>query len=127
MARPRIASSTPRACAGCYGQYPGRVHVDFASAIEGAQLDPERPRAGHVEWVVLCENCVRNAHNLLPHPEADRLAEFAAENAELRERLARSEHYAETLEDAIARRPEREHQHPTVKAAPRKRRYEGKS
>lgn len=107
MAQPRIASRPPRACAACYGQYPNRVHVDFRSAIEGGLIDPDNPRGGHVDWVIVCENCIRNAFELLPEQASQRDA-LARRAEDLRVRAEEAENYASSLEDALSRRPARE-------------------
>lgn len=105
MAEPKLASRTPVACAGCYGQYPERAHVDFRSAIEGRQVDPTNPRSPHVDWVVLCENCISAGFRLLPE-QRDRTDQLQRRIAQLEERCEQVENFASTLEDALARRPD---------------------
>ncbi|HEU4975278.1 MAG TPA: hypothetical protein VFT50_09330 [Baekduia sp.] len=106
MAEAKIAARTPTACAGCYGQYPERVHVDFSSAIEGGPVN-DNPRAPRVEWVVLCENCVRRAFALLPKI-ADGREKLGRQAAALQAQLAEAKAYAASLEEALARRPDAE-------------------
>ncbi|HEY9522452.1 MAG TPA: hypothetical protein VIR33_04380, partial [Thermopolyspora sp.] len=92
MANPRIAAHTPPVCSGCYAQYPGRTHIDFMSAIEGGLIDPENPRGGHVDWVVLCEECVRGAFELLPE-NAERHSAVATQLQAMERRAAEAEAY----------------------------------
>lgn len=115
MAQPRIVP-TPSYCAACYGQYPDRLHIDYAAAIEGRLLDPSKPRGGHVDWVVICEKCLRDGLALVPEQRDQREAE-AATLAALRAELAESREYVTTLEAALAAKP-REHTHPIVTPAP---------
>jgi len=105
MAAPRIANRPPNACAGCYGQYPERLHVDFKTAIEGGPVESEHAKALRVDWVVLCESCIRTAIALLPD-SVDLKAQHEAEVAQLRERCEQAENYASTLEDTMSRRPD---------------------
>jgi hypothetical protein len=92
------------ACAGCLGQYPDRAHIDFRSAIEGAQIS-DNPRAPRVEWVVLCENCARAAVSLLPE-ERDARDELQRRLSITLDDLHDVQDYATTLEEALAKRPE---------------------
>jgi hypothetical protein len=123
MAQPLgLTERAPVACSGCYGQYPERAHVDFRSAIEGGQIDPSTPRSPHVNWVVLCENCIRNAYELLPEQDGKR--ELLAEEAEtLRAKLSEARAYSSRLEDALAHRPSAESPEPgePSRAAPKAR------
>lgn len=97
--------------------------------MEGAQVDPSNPRSAHVDWVVLCADCIRNAHQLLPE-QADRAARLELTIADLGEQLAATQAYADRVEDALSHRPaERAPKAPPApapKAAPRQRkaRYE---
>lgn len=68
-------------------------------------LDPEQPRRGHVDWLVLCETCIRTAATLLPDEKA--LTDALVDQIEaLEAKLSTTIAYAEGLEDALARRPE---------------------
>lgn len=104
MAQPRVASKPPVACAACYGQYVDRVHIDYASAIEGHQIRSDNPRAPHVDWVVICEDCIRSGYELLPE-QASHRDKLSEENARLTTRVAELSDYASRLEDVIARKP----------------------
>jgi hypothetical protein len=121
MAQPRIASRTPNACAACYSQYPDRIHVDYASALEGRLVDPSAPRGGHVDWVIICENCLRAGVALLPEDKSKTEA-FEQRIADLEEQLTQTQAYADRVEDALAARPATRAAKP--KTAPRKNRYE---
>ena len=107
MASPRLATKPPRACAACYGQHLDRAHVDFMAGYEGALIDPARPRAGHVDWLVLCENCIRVAVSLLPEEQAKTEA-LKSKIEALEERADKAESYADSLEDTLQRRPARD-------------------
>lgn len=98
---PRLASRPPIACAGCHGQHPDRVHVDFRTSYDGPVINAADPRVGRIDWVVLCEKCVTRAFELLPEQRLER------ENLErtveqLRERAEAAENYASTLESSSA-------------------------
>lgn len=105
MSAPIIATRPPTACAGCYGQYPDRLHVDFRSAIEGGPIPSEHAKALRVDWVVLCETCIQAAVAILPENVAAKAA-YEAQIAQLRERCEAAENYASTVEDALSRRPD---------------------
>lgn len=124
MANPRLATKPPRACAACNGQYTDRVHVDYMAGYEGGLIDPTRPRAGHVDWLVMCENCIRRGAELLPE-YSTKLAAALQQIEDLETRLKAAQDYADTIEDAFSRRPaERAEREPrTAPRAPRKSRY----
>lgn len=129
MAQPILAGRTPVACAACYGQYPDRLHVDFRAALEGAQVQGG-PRAPHVDWVVICESCLRSGVALLPE-DATQREQAERTIAALTERAEAAENYAASLEDTLSRRPTRERAEREPKAAPakaaRRPRYEAKA
>lgn len=93
------------------------AHVDFESSYDGPPLD-DNPRV-HLDWVVLCQECIETAHSMLP--------ETRDATAALREQLHAAEkerdeigRYADSLEAAVAGRPERQ------PSKPRKPRYQPK-
>ena len=103
----RLLNGTPLKCSCCYGQYTDREHVDFASAYEGPLLDPANPRGGHIDWLVLCDECIRLAHNLVSKDErGEQIAQLAAENTRLRAEARKHQAFAEKLQEALAVRPE---------------------
>ena len=103
----RLLNGTPLKCSCCYGQYPKREHVDFVSAYEGPLLDPKNPRGGHIDWLVLCDECIRNAYNLLKDDErGEKIKELAAENTRLRAEARQHEAFAEKLQEALNLKPE---------------------
>jgi hypothetical protein len=128
MAQPRLAP-TPTACAACYGQYPDRAHVDYRAAIEGRLIDPSKPRGRHVDWVVICEKCLRDGVALLPE-SADPREALEQRIADLEQQLAAARDYADSIEDAFSRRPAEREPAPKSKAPAtrqRKPRYEAKA
>ena len=129
MANPRLASKAPRACAACNGQYTDRLHVDYMAGYEGGLIDPNRPRAGHVDWLVMCENCIRRGAELLPE-HSGRLTAAEQRIEALEAQLKSTQAYADSIEDALSRRPA-ERAPRELKAAPakgpRKSRYEAKA
>lgn len=132
MAQPRIAAQVPVACAGCFGQYPDRVHVDYQSVFDGPQVDSSDPRSPHVDWVVLCDDCVRAGYELLPE-QSNQREHLKLEVERLKADLDEAQNYASSLEDALQHRPAP----PAPKAKPktkstkstkeRKSRYEAKA
>jgi hypothetical protein len=123
MAQPRIAPRAPSACAACYQQKPDTVHIDYRAALEGRLVDPSKPRAGHVDWVIICADCLRNGVALLPEEKtrADALDERVAV---LEGELEKERQYSAKLEDAVSVRPEREPRAPRKAPAQRKPRYQ---
>jgi hypothetical protein len=131
MAQPTLAPRTPVACAGCYGQYPDRLHVDFRAAIEGRLVDPSQPRGPHVDWVILCEKCLRDGVALLPEVKDQREA-LEQRVTDLETQLAAAQDYADRIEDAFQRRPTNHERLNGAEAKPRapkprKPRYESKA
>lgn len=104
MAQPRIASRTPRACAACYQQKTDAVHIDYASALEGRLIDPSAPRGGHVDWVIICEPCLRAGLALLPE-ERTKVDQLEQQVTDLHAQLAETQAYADRIEDALSHRP----------------------
>jgi hypothetical protein len=119
----RLASRTPIRCSSCFGQKPGVPHVDFESSYDGPPIDSSNPRAGHVDWVVICSECIEAAHALLP--------EVRDVVGDLRHRLRETERerdelgsYADKLEAAVVGKPERTKQ--AASPQTRKPRYQPK-
>lgn len=100
----RICPTPPVKCSGCFSTKRDQPHVDFESAWDGPLIDPERPRSGHIDWLVLCQDCLARAHALLPE-QRDRHAALKAENAQLRAQVEEAENYASKVEDALSYRP----------------------
>lgn len=124
MAQPRIASKTPTACAACYQQRPGVLHVDYAAALEGRLIDPSQPRGGHVDWVIICDPCLRNGVALLPDQANARVELLEQQLADLKEELTKTQAFADRLEDALAHRPTpAPKQQKAAKPAQRRNRY----
>jgi hypothetical protein len=107
MAQPRIASKTPTACAACYQQRPGVIHIDYAAALEGRLIDPSKPRGGHVDWVIICALCLRNGVALLPEEERSKVETLEQRIVDLETQLTATQAYADRVEDALSHRPER--------------------
>ena len=129
MANPRLASKPPRACAACNGQYIDRLHVDYMAGYEGGLIDPNRPRAGHVDWLVICENCLRRGAELLPEYRS-KLVTAEQRVKDLEAELKATQAFADRVEDALAHRPaERAERAPkaTTRPTTRKPRYETKA
>ena len=126
---PRIAARVPVACTGCHGQYPDRVHVDFNSAFEGPVIDSANPRTTRIDWLVLCEDCVRTAHRVLPNDERDdEIERLNRQVAQLRQRAEEAETYADSLEDTLEKRPAARQAKPkTPPSGARKPRYATKA
>lgn len=96
--------------------------MDFESSYDGPPIDQSNPRSGHIDWVVMCSECIEAAHAMLP--------EVRDVVGELRTRLAETERerdevgaYADKLEAAVVGKPERK-QSPNTTA--RKGRYQPK-
>lgn len=66
----REALLPPVACAACGGQYPRRRHVDFEVAYDGPTFstnpdDPANPLRVAIDDLVICEDCMEAAANVL--------------------------------------------------------------
>lgn len=119
----RLAHKTPVKCSSCFGQYPDRPHVDFESAYDGPQIDPENPRRGHIDWLVICSDCIQAAAGFLPE-ERDALEQLRQENESVKQALAEADNYIDQLESAHSARPASRGPKSTTQRAPKKRRYE---
>jgi hypothetical protein len=121
MAQPILAAKTPIACAGCFAQYPDRLHVDYRAAFDGPQVPGSGPRSPHISWVTICEKCLRDGVALLPE-EKGRVDALEQRIVDLEEQLKQTEAYADRVEDALASRPASRAAKP--KAGQRRNRYE---
>jgi hypothetical protein len=121
MAQPRIASRAPSACAACYQQKPDTIHVDYRAALDGRLVDPSQPRGGHVDWVIICADCLRNGVALLPE-EKGRVDALEGRVTALLAEVEKEREYSAKLEDAVSVRPVRPEREPR---APKKSRAEG--
>jgi hypothetical protein len=111
-------------CSSCYGQKPGVPHVDFESSYNGPPISTS-PRAGYVDWVILCSDCVESAHSMLPETR-DVAGELRKRIADLEAELADVGAYADKLEAAVVLRPERKQAAPPS-TKPRKPRYQSEN
>jgi hypothetical protein len=121
----RLAHTVPVKCSGCYGQKPGHPHIDFESAYDGPMLDADNPRRGHIDWLVLCDECIASAAAMLPE-NTEVVERLREELAEARANLADADNYIDRLESAHEARPASRRaaqSQSTPKKAP-KRRYE---
>lgn len=107
----RIAHRVPPKCSGCYAQKVGQVHVDFESAFEGPLVDPDRPRSGHIDWLILCEDCVRTAYRMLPENVEDR-QNLLGRIAQLEDDAREAREYADNLRKTL--RKTLDYEQPTV-------------
>lgn len=106
----RIAYHPPSMCSACFGQYPERVHVDFEAAWDGPVVN-NNGTAYSVDELVICEDCMRAAYELLPLSEDaetlhDQLAALRAQNAQLVQYSQALEAGVSRLEHAMGVRPE---------------------
>lgn len=109
----RVAERPPAGCAACFGQYPQRTHVDFGSSYDGPMLPAQENATGvvgvSIDELVICEECLRTAAQLLgltdPGQTTEQLEALTAQAEELTERLAGAMAYANKLETAIAAKP----------------------
>lgn len=100
----RIAPTRPRKCTGCFTTKLDMPHVDFASAFHGPLIDADNPRAGHVDWLILCQDCIERAHALLPET-VDALADLRNQLAQANRELDAERNFASRMEDALQHRP----------------------
>lgn len=116
----RLATRTPIRCSSCFGQKPGVPHVDFESSYDGPPIDQSNPRAGHVDWVVICSECLESAHSMLPDVR-DVVGELRTRLADVERERDEVGAYADKLEAAVVGKPERKTSTPA-----RKGRYQPK-
>ena len=112
-------SHMPLYCSACSGQYPDRQYVDFDAEcdrgygdmqIQGpSQGEGSNAPAIQMDWLILCEDCLREGASIIGLVDA---AELKGENAILRHRLEQeeaarkqAESYADGLEQALNNRP----------------------
>lgn len=85
-------TDTPAYCASCFGQYPERRHVDMEAYFDGPVLDASGTKQA-IDDLVLCEDCVREAAQLVLEGDAallgSKLAQVEKERNELRAYRAR--------------------------------------
>lgn len=103
------------------------AHIDFESSYDGPPIDQSNPRAGRVEWVVMCQDCIETAHSMLP-AQRDTAAELRTRIKILETELREVTNYADRLESAVTARPERLPSKPRPKSEPKPRstRYQPK-
>jgi hypothetical protein len=122
----RLATRTPVRCSSCFGQKPESPHVDFESSYDGPPIDSSSPRAGHIDWVVMCGECIEAAHSLLPQVR-DVVGELRARLADVERERDEIGAYADKLEAAVTDRPARKNFTAPAEKAPkpaRKPRYQ---
>lgn len=95
------ASKPPAYCAGCFQQKPEKRHVDFEAAFDGPSFDT--PEVGHgirmsLDDLVLCEDCITNAANMIGLVDAE---ELKSENQELGEALEEAARDKEEMKATI--------------------------
>jgi uncharacterized protein YecA (UPF0149 family) len=76
-----------------------------------------------VDWVVICERCLRAGVALLPE-EHDRADTLEQQVADLEEQLRQTQAYADRLEDAFQHKPKPAPKQTKPKPAQRRNRYE---
>ncbi len=100
-------TNTPVRCSACFNQQPDLRHVDMDASCDRGYGDEAAVKIAYDD-LVLCENCVKEAAtliNLVPKddPTIDRL-ERELDLATAKRNQA--EKWAQTLEQALAARPE---------------------
>lgn len=99
----RLTDITPPYCSGCFGQYH-TPHVDFESDWDGPVMNKDGLRVT-IDDLILCENCVRAAYELLPKTEDTAVEKL---NTQLKEAKASNKKlttYNRQLETTIASKP----------------------
>ena len=100
----RIAYSNPPVCLACGGAKPHVRHVDFQAAYDGPTFR-EEGAVVTVDDLMICEDCVREAAELLAvDPQPMRELELERDRA-----LSAADgwrEYALSLEETYGRRPE---------------------
>lgn len=96
---------TPAHCASCYLQETDVRHVDFGASYDGPVLEGSIKVT--IDDLVLCENCLRTAVQLLGitgdvEELQDELRLANQEKLELRERVNGLEDYRRKLEAAVS-------------------------
>lgn len=104
-------ASRPIHCAACFNSQEIR-HIDFDAACDRGYSDGVAI-AVSMDELVLCENCVRVGAELLGMTASDTLrAELEDTKRKLdvqRKRQEQAQRYADTMEEALQRRPEPVH------------------
>lgn len=69
---PEIAGKTPPYCSSCFQQQFDKKHIDFSVAWDGGTLRDAGGTLITIDDLILCEDCVRLAANVLAHdPDAE--------------------------------------------------------
>lgn len=81
--RIRLAEPAPPHCSSCFQQKPLMRHVDMGAAWDGPSVPALEHTVGviahHIDDLVLCEDCVRDAGRLLGFGPAEALAQQLAD------------------------------------------------
>ena len=98
----------PIHCAACYAQQPGLRHVDFDAAADRGYAG-EGEHKIPVDDIIVCENCVKRAGELVGMVDAEQRAlkiiELETKLVSEKKAHAQSKQYAERLELAFESRP----------------------
>jgi hypothetical protein len=103
-------AAMPMYCAACFNQQPSLRHSDFDASIDRGYGNDEATRVA-MDDLILCENCVREGARLLDMIDRDdqtiATLEHKLDVAEKAKRQAQN--YADTMEEALTKRPEKVH------------------
>lgn len=96
----------PIYCSACFNSQPIR-HIDFDAACDRGYGNDEAIKI-NLDDLVLCENCVREGARLLGMQDRDdmRLEDLQRKLDFAERKLRQAQRYADTMEDALANRPE---------------------
>jgi|SRR5215831_2007676 len=104
---PEIAGKTPPYCSSCFQQQFDKRHIDFSVAWDGGTLRDAGGTLITIDDLVLCEDCVRIASNVLSHDadtELGRELRIAKERAAEQRRLRKeAEAQVKELQEELAR------------------------
>ncbi len=100
-------TNTPVRCSACFNQEPSLRHIDMDAACDRGYGDEAAVKVAYDD-LVLCENCVKEAAtliNLVPKDDGT-IERLERELDQIERQRKQAVKYAQTMEEALAARPE---------------------
>jgi hypothetical protein len=99
----------PQRCSACFNQQPALRHVDFDAACDRGYGQEEAVKVV-MDDLILCESCVKEGARLIGMTDSHELhtrLDALEHQVDVERKLRRqAQNYADTMEDALTKRPE---------------------